>query len=305
MDNPSSSTNGITGADETGLSPEPIAPPSSFRLVSQFFFFPLIIVIAGVSIFVIFGLIGSDTKTAKDYILELRMSNGRFQGNRRWQAACELSTILAKNKDPRLAHDLAPELIRIFSTVPQDDPKVRRYLALALGRLGDPQAIPVLVQAIRDEDAETRVYSIYALGELRAKEAVPDMISLYKTDDVGLRKMIVYVLGVLGDLRAVPTLRTALSDRQEDVQWNAATALARLKDPYGVPTLQHMLDRVYLNTIKDMRDDQKEDVMISAIQALTLLKDRTAESQLRAISGHDPSLKVRNAAYEALRSLTS
>ena len=302
MDNhsqPTNGTNGHAGAPGPG---EAIAPPDSpLRLLSQFFIFPLIIVVVGVVIFVLFGLIGRDTKSPREYIRELRMTSGMFQGNRRWQAAVELSTVLAKNKDPKLSRELAPDLIDLFNNSKSDDPRVRRYLALALGRLGDPQAIPVLRRSLRDEDAETRIHSIYALGQLRAQESVPDLISLYNTDDATLRTVIVYVLGALEDARALPLLQQALTDPHHDVQWNAAIALARLKNSAGVPTLQHMLDRGYLNTVKDMRDDQKEEAMISAIKALALLKDRSSEPLLKVVSQRDPSLKVRNAAYEALR----
>lgn len=305
MNNQSQPTRGTNGHNGAPGHTEVDESPTSVKLISQFFIFPLIIVAVGVSIFIIFGLIGNDSKSPREYIRELRMNNGMFQGNRRWQAAVELSSILARNKDPKLAREIAPDLIHLFTNSQNDDPRVRRYMALALGRLGDPQAVPALVQATRDVDSETRVYAIYALGELRAKESVPDLVALYETDDTGLRKIIVYVLGVLEDARALPVLKLALTDRQEDVQWNAATSLARLNDPSGVPTLQHMLDRGYLNSVKDMREDQKEEAMINAIRALSLLKDRSSEPLLRTISQRDPSLKVRNAAYEALRTVSS
>lgn len=302
MDNHSKSTNGHIHGTPGPSEPEDRSSPAT--LISQFFLFPLIIVAVGVAVFVIFGLIGSESKSAKDYLRELRLSSGTFQGNRRWQAACELSAILAKNNDSKLAREIAPELMQLFASTQKDDPRVRRYLAVALGRLGDRQAVPLLVKAMRDADPETRIYSIYALGELRAAEAVPDLVSLYNTDDVDLRKMIVYVLGVLQDARAIPALKIALDDPQPDVQWNAAMALARLKDASGVPVLQHLLDRGYLGTVKGMRDDQKEEAMINAIRALSLLKDRSSEALLKALSGQDPSLKVRGAAYEALRNLS-
>jgi len=298
MEDQSPPTNG-TNASPNPVELEDVRSPA--RLISQFFLFPLLIVVIGIAIFVLFGLIGSENKSAKDYLRELRTTQGMFQGNRRWQAACELSVILAKNQDPRLGPAIAPELIQLFNNSPKDDPRVRRYLVLALGRLGDPSAVPVLVRAIRDEDAETRVYAIYALGELGAQASVPDLIALYNTDDAGLRKIIVYVFGVLQDARALPTLKLALEDRQVDVQWNAALALARLHDASGLPMLRHVLDRQYLNTVKEMRDDQKEEVMVNAIKALSLLRDRASQPLLKTLSGRDPSLKVRDAAFEALR----
>ena len=54
--------------------------------------------------------------------------------------------------------------MKAFEGAEADDPRVRRYLTLVLGRLGDPQAVPLLEGALADKDADTRLYAIWALG---------------------------------------------------------------------------------------------------------------------------------------------
>lgn len=49
---------------------------------------------------------------------------------------------------------------------------VRGDAALALGRLGEPRAIPYLVEVVRDDpEPNVRMFAVHALGQLQAKEA--------------------------------------------------------------------------------------------------------------------------------------
>ena len=64
-------------------------PQSTWVLVGQFFVVPVVIVALCVGIFILFGLITGDARNARDYLEEVRAG----KGNRRWQAAFELSNI--------------------------------------------------------------------------------------------------------------------------------------------------------------------------------------------------------------------
>lgn len=297
--------------DREELLEEISRPRSPIVLVAQFFLIPLMIVLVGVGIFILFGLITNESKGPRDYLYEMKANRGRIGAGetRRWQAAYELSNLLAleaeKISDPKRNQEyrnLAPEMIALFEEARQDgEVRLRQYLALALGRLGDQRAVPHLIEALKDQDTETRLYAAWALGVLKANEAVPELIKFLESDDPALRKMGAHVLGALGDARALPGLREALEDSVDDVRWNAALALARFGDRGGVAVLMRMLDRNYLNSIPSMREDQKEQVMVSAIEALAALGERQAEPLFRAISQSDPSLKVRQAALRALK----
>ena len=168
---------------------EPEASPRQTTpfLVLQFFIFPMAIVAVCVTVFVIFGLIASEGKGARAYLDEVRTGSA----NRRWQAAFELSKVLQARKDPSLAEPgFADELVRVFNGAGADDPRVRRYLALALGRLGDKRAVPSLVQAADPRgdtpaDADTQVYAVWALGAIGDPEAIPSLVTLAGSEDAG------------------------------------------------------------------------------------------------------------------------
>jgi HEAT repeat protein len=276
-------------------------------LAVQFFLIPLAVVGVTVLIYVGFRSLVTDQRTAQDYLTEVR--NGGT--DRRWPAAYELSRLMADSavrSDPALA----AALVQAFEDSKEDDPRVRRYLALAIGQLEPPlpgPAIARLTDALGDSDSEARLSAIWALGSSGDPAVVGRLQPLYQSDDAGIRKMVVYALGALpGDAQLV-TLRTALQDGAADVRWNAAVALARHGSREGVGVIGQMLDRAYLERTvrREVRQDQDQDpiadVMISGLRAAAALRDETLRPSVEGLSRQDRSLKVRQAALEALKEI--
>ena len=270
-------------------------------LVLQFFLFPLGIVAVCVAVFVIFGLIAGESRTARDYLAEIRSGSA----NRRWQAAFELSKLLQAGRDKALADPrLAKEALALFQDSAKDDPRVRRYLALALGRLGDRDAVPALLDVAKAAgeagDPETRVYAIWSLGALGDERAVPELVALAKDEDAGLRKAAVHALGAFDAAPAREAERAALADAAEDVRWNAALALSRRQDTAAVPVLLQMMDRAHLATVEGLTPEQREDAILQAVAAAAALRQPETRAALERLRESDPNLKVREAARQAL-----
>ena len=123
--------------------------------------------------------------------------------------------------------------------------------------------------------------------------------------DPGIRKTAAFGLGELGEPETIPGLAPLLDDAVADVRWNAALALANLGSDLGVPVLYRMLDRTLTTQIPDITPSQAEEAMISAVRALAILEVGDSRDLLERLSKDDPSLKVRQAAIEALRILDS
>jgi HEAT repeat protein len=273
-------------------------------LVLQFFLFPLGIVAVCVAVFVVFGLIAGESRGARDYLAEIRSGSA----NRRWQAAFELSKVLQAGKDKALADPkLAAEALTLFRESSRDDPRVRRYLALALGRLGNPEAVPDLLAAARraekeghTADPDTRIYAIWALGAIGDAGAVPELVALAGEDDPGIRKAAVHALGGFAGEETRDALRRALTDSTEDVRWNAALALARHGDETAETVLLEMLDRAHLETVKELSAEQREEAVLQAVAAAAALPRPGVRAALERLRDGDPNLKVREAARRAL-----
>ena len=292
-------------------------------LAVQFFLIPLAVVAIAVGIYVGFRSMLADTRTPQDYLAEIRTGGMA----RQWPAAYELSQLM---DDPKVRSDkaVAIALVKTFDDARDDDPRVRKYLALAIGRLEPPlpaEAVSVLLKSLdvpekawtpdvwsringwTSEMNEAHISTIWALGASGDPGVVPRLQPLYASPDAGVRKMTVYALGALpGDAQLV-TLRTAIQDPVADVRWNAAVALARHGSHDGVGVLRQMLDRQYVEqTVRrevrqDEDDDPIADVMISGLRAAATLKDGALRPSIATLSQQDRSLKVREAAMEALR----
>ncbi len=274
-------------------------------LAVQFFLIPLAVVGIMVGVYVGFRTLLADDRQAQDYLAEVR--NGG--SDRRWPAAYELSRLMA---DPKVRADrtLGPELVKAFIAAKDDDPRVRQYLALAIGRLDPPlpaDAVAELKKTLDSRDADARISAIWALGSSGDAAVVPTLQPLYESSDAGIRKMTVYALGALPGDAQVDTLRTALQDSTADVRWNAAVALARKGRDDGVPVLRQMLDRRYVEqaVTREVRQDEDRDpiadVMISGLRAAATLKAAALKPAVATLSETDRSMKVRQAALEALK----
>jgi HEAT repeat protein len=294
---------------DTPDNPPPSEPPdepapqrqSTSFLVLQFFIFPMAIVAVCVAVFVVFGLIAAEGKSARQYLEEVRSGGA----NRRWQAAFELSKVLQSGKHKSLREsEFVAELVRLFEDATADDPRVRRYLALAMGRLGDPRAVPVLSRVLResgaDADSETMIYAAWALGAIGDRSAVPVLADTSTAEDAGLRKAAVHALGALPGDESRAALERSLADAADDVRWNAALALARRGDAAAAPVLVQMLDREALAKTPGLTPEQRETVLLEAAAAAGAVPHDDLKAALLALRDRDPNLRVREAARAAL-----
>jgi cyclophilin family peptidyl-prolyl cis-trans isomerase/HEAT repeat protein len=99
------------------------------------------------------------------------------------------------------------DLLRLLN---DEEARTRRRAALALGRVGLPEAIPALQQALGDAEFE-------------------------------VRQMAAFALGLIGDASARPALLNALKDSEPMVQGRAAEALGTIGDRSDAPAIAAMV----------------------------------------------------------------
>ena len=286
--------------DAPRVSPLAAAP----ALAVQFFLIPLAVVGMVILVYGGFRMLLSSERTPEELLSDVRVG-GR---ERRWPAAYELSRLLAVPETEAQHPRLGEAIVQAFTDSEGDDPRVRRYLALAMGRLSSPpgNAVQALVAALGDSDTETRISVIWALASLGDQSNVADVEAMYGAEDAGVRKMAVYALGTLpGDGDHV-TLTAALDDPVADVQWNAAVALARHGRRDGIVVIGRMLDRNYVERIvtrnprADANIDPVSEVIVSGLQAAATLGATELRSSIEMLSQEDVNLRVREVALTAL-----
>jgi len=166
--------------------------------------------------------------------------------------------------------------------------KTRQYVvAWALGEIGDPGAIPVLVEAMGAEDAEVRKYAARSVIKF-GHEAVDVLLDALESESEEVRHYAVRALGEIRDPRSVEPLLAAGGKVDREVHlW----ALGRLGDPRG-----------YVIIAASAGDPDRK-VRLTAIQAIMDLGDPRAVPVLQEALG-DEEWMVREWAARGLESIT-
>jgi HEAT repeat protein len=132
------------------------------------------------------------------------------------QAASALVAIGAPAKDPLMKTLAHPVWI------------ARRNAAWALGALDASEAVPALIDALKDNDAGVREQVAWALGAIGDKRAVDGLMGALADAAPGVRRQAAWALGALGDRRAVVALTKCLKDADAGVRKQAAWALGAI-----------------------------------------------------------------------------
>src|SRR3954469_12847520 len=257
-----------------------IKKPTSL-LIAQFFLFPLIIIAICIGIFLLFGYLTYDQKTPQEYLNDVRTGSELCC---RWQSAYELSNIISTQKDKIRNTDFVNDVIKVYQGSRDGDPRIRRYLALTMGHLGDPRAVPALVDGLKDADTENQMNNLLALGTIADKSATPSVVQRLSSPDPAIRKMAAFVLSAIKDPAAIKDLQVALNDTNQEVRWYAAIALAQVNDASGSDVLMQLLDHSYLDQLQGFTPDQRSQLLINAVKCLGILKFQPAKDRILALS---------------------
>ena len=129
----------------------------------------------------------------------------------------------------------APAVPALIQALGDSGWEVRRAAAEALGAIGDPQAVPPLIQALGHETnpfADYRDAVRRAAAEALVKigtPAVPALIQALGHYWYDVRRAAAEALGAIGDPQAIPALIEALGDLSENVRRAALQAIQQIQ----------------------------------------------------------------------------
>ena len=184
----------------------------------------------------------------------------------------------------------------LSSAARHPDRIVRRHAALAMGRIGDPAAVPYLVELLADPDTGVAADAAFALGLVGSADAIPP-----------LRDIV---------LRARPTAEVPGTP----VEDAAAAALARIGGTGGADALRELLTRAVsgvssgnvsaateralwevwrlgtaapVEVIAEFAASPIREVQLGALYSLARLRDPRAANLMLAATDHgDPELRA-------------
>ncbi len=276
---------------------------SGKKLFYGLFIFPLLIAVGMAVLLCTVVLLTREDETPESLITAIKTGSP----SKRWQKAFELSNELNRGRGMIRSGGVMKEILFIMNNRSEYDARTRSYMALALSRFDEPETRTALRRTLAEEmDPEVQIHLLWALGILRDSEAVDFILPFLGKDFPDLRKTAAYVLGVLGrPEKSVPALQGLLHDEVRDVRWNTALSLARLGSDSGYSELMKMTDRSSLSALDNIDAAKAEEIITSAVKGLKLLHKKDSKPIQKTLSEKDPSLKVRQAAIEALKAVES
>ena len=145
----------------------------------------------------------------------------RFMSER-WakeESRIHTKSLLEKRKDPWTV-ELLIECLK-FRRIIID---VQEMAAEVLGKIGNPQAVEPLIQALKNTDSFVRRKAAGALGMIGDSRAVEPLIQALKRGDKWVKDEAIKALGMIGDPRAIEPLIAVRS-------MEAARALSKIVTP--------------------------------------------------------------------------
>ncbi len=175
----------------------------------------------------------------------------------------------------------------------------RCYASKALGALGDAQAIPALVQRLRDEDIDVSIDAIEALGRIGNPQAIPPLLESLNSDPNGEIKIaVVEALGRIGGQDIIsPLLDIAKNCPVEmvwddtdswndwwDMQLKAVEILGSMRVSEAVPVLLGILE-----------DEENQDIESEVLKALAQIGGEGEKSLIQRLTEGTPRERRRAA----------
>jgi HEAT repeat protein/cyclophilin family peptidyl-prolyl cis-trans isomerase len=106
-----------------------------------------------------------------------------------------------------------------------------------------PPPAPDLQYLLSDSEARVRRRAALAIGRVGLPEAIPALVTLLQNDaDPEVRQMAAFALGLIGDPSAAGPLRTALTDASPMIAGRAAEALGLLNDVPSAPAIGTLVE---------------------------------------------------------------
>ncbi len=143
---------------------------------------------------------------------------------------------LIRQSIAKIGSRVVEPLMRLFKL---SNPEILSFAASALGEIGSPRAVPVLITGLSNDDWNVRRSCAYALTEI-GELGVEKIAEALSSPNEDVRYWVTRILESIGE-PGVPFLVKALNDPSREIRFFSAKALAGSFDPGVVRSLINSL----------------------------------------------------------------
>ena len=272
-------------------------PSKVYALFYSFFLIPLMLTIFSVLFFFLFKMLTYE-KQDPHYLLN-NISSGSL--TKRWQSAYELSNLMSDVTKIPTDQLFINQMITMYEKSIHDDPRVRTYLALAMGQTKNVQFCSYLINGMEDKNLENRIAAIKSLGMISCPESVDNLHkALDPINDKQERLASVISIGILQDTSSIDILIELLDDEEANIRWDTAISLFKMNNYSGNSILEKLLNREYYSNYPEVDSNEIDGAILTVLGLISKTNHQDFKNELEKLAKDEKNIKIREFAMKIL-----
>ena len=268
-----------------------------YALFYSFFLIPLMLTIFGVLFFFLFKMLTYEKQDP--YHLLNNIQSGAL--TKRWQSAYELSNLMRDFDNIPNDQLFNNQLISMYQKSIHDDPRVRTYLALAMGQTKNDVFCESLYEGLNDKNLENKIAAINSSGQIECQQCISIINDLIINGENNQEKLAsVIAAGNMADESSTSLLILALDDEEANIRWDAAVSLAKIGDKAGYHILGNLLTRKYYDSYPEVNINEIDNTILTVLALLSRIEDKSFKKELNILANDEKNIKIREFAMKIL-----
>ena len=268
-----------------------------YALFYSFFLIPLMITIFGVLFFFLFKMLTYEKQDP--YHLLNNINSGSL--TKRWQSAYELSNLMSDTS--KIPEDLMflNQMVSMYKKSIHDDPRVRTYMALAMGQTGNKYFCEELINGLEDNNLENKIASIKSLGLIKCEDSIEFINKIITSNENNqIRLSAIISSGIILSQSSLIPLKNILNDEEANLRWDAAISLAKLGDDSGYNIIKKLLDRKYYTNFPEVDQNEIDQSILTILALISKLENKEFKKELENLANNEKNVKIREFAMKIL-----
>jgi len=186
------------------------------------------------------------------------------------------------------------QMISMYDNSVYDDPRVRTYLALAMGQTGNILFGDVLLKGLDDKGLENRIAAIKSLGSIGYKPSVKRLNSIVASKSSTQERLAAIIsLGQIKDKSSITLLEKSLNDEEPNIRWDAAISLTKMNSKKGFSILEKLLTRSYYSNYPNVDENEVNNSILTILALVSKYYSENFKDELVELSQDDKNIKIR------------